>query len=196
MTARITYNGKNIDFPKSFFEKQIDSSRLVIQNKGVIQETLNVAATEMVRVSFRGLLNVDHADLKRQLQQWFQWAQEGKYWTFAADSTKTVLTTLNGGASAGATTMALTSTAGISADQLFVIRNLVRLDVVEVASVSSPNVTLSESLNVDFTTGSRFRTAEFWPGRLADAKHPIIEDPPRHYRVLLNFTEDVNSFQS
>lgn len=197
MTARITYNSKNIDLSNDAYRLQIDYPRAVLTNRSAsgLFETLNVKAECRVSVGFRNFLNSNATDatLKRNLQQWLMWAQAGLAWTFAWDSAEVVSTTLAGSEAAGQTAIGLTSTTGIDVGGLYVIRSLTHIEVVKIASVDSAvQVTLTETLNHDYSVGGRFRSERYWPARLASTKFPIIESPPLWYGLEFDFFEDVN----
>lgn len=197
MRSRITYNGKHFDFTVAPYRLQINPDRRVLRNISASgkQETLNVRSDLIVDIGFRNLQNRVAADatLKRYLLQWLMWAEAGMPWTLARDYTDMVLTTLTGNEAAGQTVIGLTSTTGIVADRQYVIRSEVQLEVVKVLSVdSSVQVTLTESLNHPYSTGDRFRTEQYWPGRLIENKNPISENPPLFYNFDLMFAEDVN----
>lgn len=198
MPNRISYNGKLIDFTQDCFRLQYDMPRVVMANRSAsgIVETLNVSAEVVHALGWRSFVNATAADatLKRNLQQWFSWAQRGGAWTFARDSGDMVLTTLSGAEAAGQTVIGLTSTSQIVAGRQYVIRSLVHAELVKVFTVDSGvQVTLVESLNHGFAAGDRFRSYEYMPARLISNANPIVEAPPLWFDVNLSFREDVNS---
>lgn len=200
MAQQITYNSKTITFPTNHLERiPSDPRRLALVGvpvDGVSVETLNVAMESRVLVSLMKFNDVEaaHQTLRRNLLQWYAWASMGKAWTFAYDSSDTVLTTLAAGANAGSSSVEVSSATGIVAGRQYVIRSATQLDIVRVASIDGTTLTLTESLNFDFADGDRFRTLRYWPARLADlSRNPIVERPPLMWDLQLEFIEDLNS---
>ncbi len=195
----IVWNGHTISFNWNFFTFQrLDNSRSALINRSAskITETLNVAADDGAALGFRNFVNSNSTDatLKRNMRQFFQWASQGNAWTFASDSSKTVLTTLASGAASGDTSLVLTSATGVVAGQQYVLRSKTQIQVVKINSIAgAPTVTIIEALDFAFASGSRFRDDQYWPARLADMTNPIVEQPPLHFDIALRFTEDVNS---
>lgn len=198
MASRISYNSKNIDLTKDAyrFDTEYPGSALTNRSASGNVETLNVKADVLVSLGFRNFLNSVAADatLKRNLRQWFEWARKGGTWTFAWDSGEVVNTTLTGAEAAGQTVIGLTSTTGIDAGGLYIIRSQTHMELVKVNTVDSAvQVTLAETLNHDYSTGDRFRSERYWPAQLVSNVNPIIERPPLWYDVEFDFFEDVNS---
>jgi hypothetical protein len=196
----IQYNSKTITFTQSIYRIQLDSPRQVIRNVSAtgFQETLNVRADVTVDLAFRWFKNsvATDATLKRNLQQWSVWAQEGRAWNFGLDSANVVNTVLTANAAAGASVLSLSSMSGVAVDGLYVLRNALSLELVKVTALNTPGagqVTLAETLNFSYFTGDRFRAEWFWPARLLSNDNPLIERPPLWYDVEMRFAEDVNS---
>jgi len=197
MTARISYNGKTIDITQIPYRLKPDypGAALVNRSASRLVETLNVASDVLIAIAWRNFRNSNAADatLKRQLQQWFEWARCGNAWSLARDAAETVNTIITT-ATAGSATVDMMSTAGVDAGALYVLRSLTHVELVKILSVdSSTRVTLVETLNFDFATGDRFRSEQFWPARLVSNQNPIVEHPPAWYDLELTFAEDVNS---
>jgi hypothetical protein len=201
MSARITYNSKNLDFtvtPYLFPAPPFDYPGVESRSISGKCERLGVGVDALVSVGFRNFLSSDATDsaLKRKLHQWWQWAKDGQSWTFAWDSGEVVNTLLNGGVAAGATVITLDSTTGIDASGLYVIRSANRAELVHIASVDSgTQVTLTDTLNFAYPDNSRFRSERYWPARLpAGAPFPIRNDDfGLRWSFELSFYEDVNS---
>lgn len=195
----ISYNSKTITFTQDVYRLQMDYPRQVIRNESAsgFVETLKVRADVVIDLAFRFFVNADSADaeLKRHLEQWSVWAQEGRPWTFARDSNHAVLSSLNGSHAAGVTVLSLTSMAGVAVNGLYVLRNWLGLELVKVTALNTPGagqVTIADSLNFSYFTGDRFRSQQYWPARLLTNQNPLIERPPLWYDVELRFAEDVN----
>jgi hypothetical protein len=107
----------------------------------------------------------------------WQWLQHGNTFRIVLDSSKNVSTTLNGIASAGATVIAVANASGITAGNIYAIVGGPYYQLVQVASVSSNNVTINDALDVSFPSGSVFRDWLLWDGILqdADARTPFQE---------------------
>lgn len=195
---RITYNSKNLDFLTDVYRLQFDNPRQVLANASVsrIYEVLNVSPDLLISFGLRWLVNSNASDatLKRKLYQWFEWASQGKPWTFARDSSKVTSTTLSAGASAGDLTLTVTSISGLSSGDQCIVRSATQMELIKInGAPSGSTVTLTETLNFDYASGSRFRHEQYWAGRLLDnRKHVIQERPPVHFDVELLFTEDMN----
>lgn len=197
MPNRITYNGKTIDFTQDGYRMQPEPPRSVTstQAAGGVVETLNIRANMLMEFFWRRFVNANSADatLKLNLDKWFQWAQAGYPWFFARSSADMVLTELSGGEAAGQTVIGLLDTTGIVAGRRYVIRSDINMEPVKVLSVdSSVQVTLTDTLNHGYGAGDRFRSEQYWPGRLVNARNPVREVPPLWYDVELAFIEDVN----
>lgn len=198
MGSRITFNGKNLDFPVDIYLFQVDYPRMRIPNMSPtkVAETLNVGPDVLINLAFRWLVNAtaSHATLKRNLYQWFEWASQGLPWTFARDSSKTALTTLSAGALAGDSTITVSSITGLSSGDQCILKSATQQELVKInGAPSGSTVTLTETLNFDFVSGSRFRHEQYWPALLLDStKHANQERAPLHFDVELLFTEDMN----
>lgn len=198
-SPRITYNSKNIDFGTGPYRLQYDYPGIALVNMSVsrIAEVLNVSPDVAISLAFRGFQNANttHATLKRNLYQFWEWARQGKAWTFARDSSKTANTTLLSGASAGDTTLTVSSITGLSSGDQCVLRSATQMEIIKInGAPSGSTVTLTESLNASFASGTRFRHEQYWPARLMDTrKHIVQEVPTLTFDVEMMFTEDMNS---
>lgn len=192
---RLAYNSRWIDFPYQIWRIQDDPIHATLRNQSAskVEELLNVSVDQVVDLAWRWFTNANDATLKRNLRQWFEWAQQGGAWYIALDNGQTVLTTLSAAASAGATTVTVTSAMGIIVGKLYVIRSATKYQLVKVSAISSTTITLTEALDFDVASGDRFRSEQYWQGRLVNNTNPIVEMPPLHYDFNLTFREDVQS---
>lgn len=193
---RIIYNSRNLDFPFDCYNLQPDFPRSVAANLSVseVAEYLNAGPGGIYSYQFRLLENANstHATLKRKLENWLEWAQQGKPWYFARDNSKTGLTTLSAGAAAGDTALTVTGISGFASGDDCILRSATQQAKGKInGAPSGSTVTLTESLDFDFTASCRFRHREYIPGRLLDYKI-IIERAPLHFDVSLIFNEDMN----
>ncbi len=196
-TAVLTYNGKTLTFPLAPYRLDTPDYPLQSNTSRTLSgesEDILFRADAAISIGFQRFVNAtsDHATLKRNLQQWLQWAQSGQAWTFARDSAKTANTTISSAAAAGASTVIVTSATGLSNGDQCILRSKDTIELVKISNISSTTITLTETLNFGYAAGSRFRAELFWPGRLLDKKNPIIEQPIRHWGFELTFAEDVN----
>lgn len=194
----ISYNSKTITFTQDVYRMQLDYPRQVIRNESAsgFVETLKVRADVTADLAFRYFVNASAADaaLKRNLQQWSVWAQEGRAWNFGRSASDTVATVLTTSAAAGATVLALSSMTGVAVNGLYVLRNALTLELVKVTALNTPGagqVTIADTLNFSYFLGDRFRSEQYWPARLITNQNPLIERPPLWYDVELRFAEDV-----
>jgi|SRR6185295_6920993 len=189
---RITYNGVNIDFLNDIDELDPQYPDQNPKNTAVSGVGEALIARNDVIVHFGQSMEIDE-DLKRKLRNWHEWAKKGRPWTIARDRDEVVLVQLAVPADEGDATIELTDTSGVVVGKQYVIRTETLLQVVKVASVSVPIVTLEEPLDYDFPGGSRFRSEMFWPGRLIPNTNPIVSGRVL-YGISLDFKEDMNDF--
>lgn len=193
----IALSPSNQSASQSNWRQQIDPKQITVANNAVsgIEERLNVRLDLMVSMGFRYFLTTTDATIKRNVQQWFSYAQEGNAWYFALDSSKTVLTTLANSASAGASSVVVTSATGITAGQQYVVRGSTRMELIKVDAsyVGGTTIPLVETLNNDWFAGDRFRSEFYWPARLIREDNVIVEREPIWFDVNLDFIEDVQS---
>lgn len=205
--AQITYNGRTINFPWGHYTLQDDPLHNALVNRSAsgIVETLNVNVENLINVAWRLFENANTTDatFKRNMEQFFQWAQKGNAWKLALDSSDTVLTTLANDAAAGAGSIVLTSATGVVAGRQYVIRNTTDWQVIKVNSIAgAPTITLVETLDFAFLAGDRFRSRQYWPGRFDKTRsasansvfkvNAVTEMPPIHFDINLQFIEDMN----
>lgn len=193
---------RTINFPEGPFSIQRETPRFRMGKQAASNNMAmwNLAPDGQPRVQFRLFDNIKQATLKRNLYQWFEWAQLGNIWYFSMDSTLQTITTLQNGVNAGLSSVNLVSATGISIGGTYTIRSKANQMLVNVTNIVGNTVTLAEPLDYTFPAGSRFRDWQYWPGALildgnysADSKHPIIEQPPLHFAVTLQFREYVNN---
>lgn len=196
MTARITYNGKNIDFvkPNAIY---IDPFVPRIVNATLRGDTETVFLPRVdVHVQVNFTKNKDAA-LRAQIHAWWQWAQQGNPFRFVLDTTKTVKTTITGQEAAGQTVLTVASPTGIMNGQQYVLIGGPNYQLVTVSGISGSDITISSSLDFTFAAGSVFRDQYLWDGIIRDAEqHTPIRDlfdpePPGTWEFNLDFFEDV-----
>lgn len=172
----------------------LDPDQVVVSNTAIsgIEERLNVRLDLPVSFSFRYFVTPTEATLKRNLQQWLALAKEGGEWFFALDSAEKVLTTLSDSSLAGDSSVEVTSATGIVIGNQYLIRSSTRGELVKVAGVSGTTITLTETLNNDWFTGDRFRSEQYWPGRLVKPRNVLVEREPLWFDLNLEFIEDAS----
>lgn len=129
--------------------------------------------------------NSTNLDLRRQVHNWWQWAQQGNTFRLVFDSTKTVKTTLSGAEALGQTLLSVTSTSGFVVGQYYVIRSGANYQLIKVSSIDGIGLTItaSEALDFNFPSGAVVRDQYLWDG--------VIRDPslPTPIRDLFNPAE-------
>lgn len=195
---RIIMPDRNVDIPEEVHRIEIRYPDARIYNVAVsgASEVLTLRSEVVAEVEWQMMQfpNAADYDLHRQLQAWWRHALQGGVWSFARDRNKIVHTTLSVAAVAGASSVVVTSATGIVAGQQYLIRNDVRSQLVEVASIASaPTITLTENLLFAFDAGAIFRDEYYLFGEVIDAEEaPIQKVMPDHYNVLLRFRESRN----
>lgn len=193
----IALSPSNQNVSRTNWRQQIDMKQITVANRAVsgIEERLNVRLDLMVSMGWRGFLTSADATIKRNLQQWQSYAQEGGAWYFALDSSDKVLTTLSASASAGASSVVVTDATGIVANRQYILRGSTRPELIKVGSgyVSGTTIPLTETLINDWFSGDRFRSEFYWPARLIRPDNILKEREPIWFDVDLEFIEDVQS---
>jgi hypothetical protein len=195
MTARITWNGNNIDF--------------ILDDDGTIQNTMkkdNVneamsGAVETVTLFKRGQINCggffSEDDYIYLWLAWWQWASSGKTFSFASDSSNTASTTLDGAAASGQKVIPLTSTSGLAVgDNCFVkaADNLYEAEGIKIASISAGvSVTAESNLLNSYASGDTFKHYGYWPSVRTTIKNFTprrtgIEESDSDYYYRYNFS--------
>lgn len=194
--SRIIYNNKAVDFPAGPQTLDIynGTPKSTVRARSGVSETLFVPRHDCnVEAEF---LHHRDLDLEMALRCWWAWAEQGLPWFFALDAAKTVLTTLSATATAGDSTLTLTSTTGLTANERYLVRYAGNYQIVKVTAINSNIVTLSGSIDFNFPAGSLFRTEYFWAGTLLEEYG--VDDPieiipaPEGFHFTLKFTEDLN----
>lgn len=181
MSSRIVYNSKTITFPRGGQDFHVDylGPRLINESPADIAEILNVGPSVLISAAFRDFQNSEstHATFKRNIYQWFEWARKGGTFTFAKDSTKVSSTTLSAGASSGGSSLTVASTSGIVAGDQIILRSDTDIELAKVSSIPvSGTISLTETLNVAFASGSVVRHEFYWSARLQEyRKHCIVD---------------------
>lgn len=205
-TPQITYNSRTLSFPEKIYDIQIDypGSAIVATSVTNIVQVLNVAPDVFVKLAARLFENSNstHATFKRNIYQWFEWARQGFAWQLAMDPSKTANTTISSGALTGASSVVVADATGLVVGDNCVLKSSTQQEVVNIASISSTTIGLTETLLYDYASGVRFRHEKYWPARLGEynnasqlvmiRKHPVQEKPPLHFDTEFVFMEDMN----
>lgn len=191
--SRIIYNSKIIEFPRLPREMFVDATvpRSVNRTLTGNVETLREPRMDVrVSVDFGTL---ESATLLIDLENWWQWAQQGRVWTFAYDSTRAVNTTLANAEAAGQTVLTLTTATGTTIGRSYVVQDGPNHQVVTVDNIAGSDVTISKALDFDFSSGSKWRERYWWSGVIRDANAPlpfrILHITPIQYDVAFEFFE-------
>jgi hypothetical protein len=196
---RLTYNSKTIDFTALPYRLNVSPTVPRTVNRSItgVSEIIALPRVDIdVTMSFR---IIDSILLRYQFDNWWQWAQRGSAWTFAADSAKVVDTTTTANAAAGATSVAVTSATGITIGQTYKLMTGPYYQLVTVTNVVSLTITVN-SLDTAFVSGAVFRDQYYFRGLIPDASPtPInIVDadmgqpwPPTRFELELAFRESL-----
>lgn len=200
---RFTYNGKTIDLDSDVGGLQPDVIVNALRGAAASgARKVDTVNSEIVMALSVGGFPIDSAALstaaveilRRKLENFVSWAQSGRPWTFARNSSKAVNTTLSAVVLAGTKIVTLTSTAGLAAGDTCVIRTKTRAEVVAIDTVDSGvQVTLVEDLDFSYPSTARFRHKEYWPGRLVSSRNAVQNESNTNWRFDMTFVEDVNS---
>jgi hypothetical protein len=191
---RIIMPDRNVDIPEEVHRIEVVYPDQRIYNVAISgkSETLTMHSAAFATVEWQWMSFANAADyaLHRKLQQWWQHAKAGGQWSFARDRDKVVHTTLASNASAGASSIVVTSATGIVVGQQYVLRGQYT-QLVEVSSIASaPTIALTEPLLFEFDTLAVFRDEYYLFGEVLDATAPPIQkELPDHYHVTLQFRE-------
>ena len=190
MAIRITYNSINIDL-------EIDEESLIInhiqkrnQNRSASGkiETINIYGIQ--EMSFAAIFS---EAVYQTLWGWWSWARQGKTWSFAFDTAAKANTTLDGGAAAGQKNVPLTTTTGLTAADVCLIRAVDNDDEFEAVVIGSvdPGVKIVAVSNLIFTYAASdiFRHWDYWPSVISlDEEFKPLRDNDI-YRKTFKFIE-------
>lgn len=193
---QIVYNGKTINFPWGpyAFNPEYPHRRMQNFSATEIGEVINVTPSVLISMAFRNFENTAYPDLRRAIEQLWEWASCGQAWRFAMDSSLVSLTTLNGAASAAASSVVVTSNTGLTIGDAVIIRDSNHMQRTKISNIAGTTITLADTLDFAYVSGARFRHERYWPARLLDTKkHFIREMPPLMYDLEFAFMEDMNS---
>lgn len=163
---RIIYNGNNLD---------VDADSHELLERSIQQRNINRAPNGVEVINNYGYTEIDlyigfDLDIFRDVYTfWWSWARLGKVFAIAMDSTKTVSTTLDASASAGSTTIPLTSTTGLSVGDECIIESDdgSKREAIKIASISSGvSVEADANLIFSFASGDTFRHHEYYPSMI------------------------------
>ena len=175
--SKILYNGKTITLTRPPFQVHIDPylQRTVnVTLTGVVETIRRPRVDVMVRVGFRPSTSQRE---RVQVDNVWQYIQQGGSFRVIIDSDKTVSTTLSAQAAAGVLTFAVSNPSGITQGQTYALVGGPNYQAVIVDSVAGSNVTVRDALDFTFPSGSVFRDWLLWDGVIADpqARTPIID---------------------
>lgn len=163
---RIVFDGNNLNFPEQLtrFRPEPRVSRA--------QHTSDAGKTESLFRFRRDEIEVELASFtddvfRNELVAFWAFASRGELFSFAFDRDDTVDTTIaTSPVAKGATVIEVASTTGILDDTNYRLRSAaggLNEEIVEVLSVSSPNVTLKVGTKFAYAVGDVFRSRFFYP---------------------------------
>jgi len=196
MTARITYDSKNIDLNITFdgvgptFKQDRKQNRSA---SGKI-ETINLYGIQELK--FEALFNIS---VYRDLVAWWSWARQGKTFSLALDSSKIGNTTLDGSApESNGVTIPVVDASAFSANDICLIKAVDtddEFEIIELDSVGSGTVDAKASLKFTYTVGDIFRHFNYWPSlKILDKnfmpkKTGGLDISNKYYRHTFRFVE-------
>ena len=195
---RITYNSKNIDLPKlpreSSFQVLPQLVRTVNTGMSGITDTITFPRVDVQVICQWRLTD---GDVRWELENFWNWAQQGLAWTFAIDSAKTVSTVLTGAEAAGQGDVDVDSVTGITVGQRYVMKDGPNYQVVKVDSEADPTIGIEETVENNMSAASIFRDQFFWAGELRgvrgspfrDRFHVVGSRTTSMYEFTLDFFE-------
>jgi len=164
MTARITWNGNNIDFI-------LDDAGIIINTnkKDNVNESMGGTIETIIlykrdEISCGGYFSED--DYIYNWLAWWRWASSGNSFSFAKDSSYTAATTLDGSANSGQKVVPLTSTSGLSVgDQCYIaaVDNLYESEGIKIASISAGvSITAESNLLNSYAASDTLNHYGYW----------------------------------
>lgn len=186
----IHYNGKTVEPGKLWSNLTIQPRQArTIQTSlsGRVETTRLPRMDNFVRVEWRMLESVT---IRRQLHNFWQWAQRGEPWALALDADKTVDTRLAVEATKGDAYFYVDDPAGITAGQIYRVMDGSHYQAVTIDTIAGDRVAITETLDCDFGAGAIVRDQFFFLGSLRDDRSPApIEEHPAD--VMQNFPTSI-----
>lgn len=178
--SQITYNGKTITFagPPTAQGPRAPSDWLI---DPFLPRTINATLTGIVETIYHPRIDVRvsttwaqiiDAALRVQLDNFWQWIQQGNSFRFVLDTAHAVKTTISNQEAVGSTSIQVASASGITAPRQYVIVGGPNYQVVNVTNVSGTDITISPGLDFVFAAGSTFRDRYLWDAKLRNADSP------------------------
>lgn len=193
MAHRITFNSNNIDLligPEGLDPVFLEKNYQERAASGKI-ETLNI-------YNFGGIFTFDcyfQEAVYRQLVAFHAWAEKGKSFSFAFDSSLVGNTTLDAAAASGQKVIPLTATAAFSVGDIGFIRtaNLQDYELVDIDVVNAgASVEATDNLYYTYASGDTFRHWKYWPDLVLPAGERF--NPPKegnYYHHTFRFIENL-----
>jgi hypothetical protein len=189
---RISYSNKIIYLPKMPYDYRIEplTPKTVVTTLTGAIEALRLPRIDIrVKAVFRPSLDLA---LMYQLENWWQWAQQGNVFEIVFDATKTKQTVTTAVAVAGTSALELSDVTDITVGSYYALRGGPNYQIVCVASVAGYTVNLTGSLNFNFPTGATFRDIYCWNAVIRDERPTTPITPVLDYAAGTQFP---NSFQ-
>lgn len=189
------FNSITLDFPSTNLSAYQPNPRVVagIHASGgsVIESVINEIFTEVVI----GLSDFDDAAFFRALRAWWSWAQQGKQYAFAIDSTDKVDKLLDATAASGQKVIPITSpTSGIVTGNFYLLRSADRTkeEIIEVDTIETDiSATAIANLIFSYSNGDTFRSIDYFPKvKSLDQTFPVRENAVQTYTLNHRFRED------
>lgn len=185
---RIIYDSppNNLDFPEQLTRFRPEPRVNRVQHTSDAGKTENLFRFRRDEIRAE-LANFTDDAFRNELVAFWAFASRGEVFSFAFDRDDTVDTTIaTSPVSKGATTFAVASTTGILADTNYRMRSAaggLNEEIIEVQSVSPPNVTIKVGTKFAYAIGDIFRSRFYYPSLV------LPEDVRRFFRRLNISTE-------
>lgn len=202
MTARMTYDSKNIDLNITFAGVGPSFKQDRKQNRSASGkiETINMYGIQ--ELGFEALFSTA---IYYDLVAWWSWARQGKVFSLVLDSSKIGNTTLDGSApESDGVTILLVDASAFSANDICLIKTIDSDDEFEIVELDSVNddssagsdtVDAKASLKFTYTTGDIFKHLDYWPSLKALDKDFMpkktggLDTSNKYYRHTFKFIE-------
>lgn len=152
-------------------------------NQEVIRADSGKAVTDvfekyhLVTISLNG---IEDRNIVRDLENWYQHAANGGYYSFTIDNTKEYANYTASGIDTGDTYVQMASTSGMAADDWVVVQSQDNFtyEYAQLSTVGSSGVTLTQGAQNDYALSGVVRWEEYHP-RLEslDEKSPVLRRP-------------------
>lgn len=189
---RLSFNSKNIDLTRHPLELDVFPmrSKLASFSASGLPETKNISAGYSVHILIQAFSKLSATDqaIKTAIFELMEWAEHNQAWVFNADRDITVNTTLDAAVAAGVSSIPVVSASGVVSGSRYAIESPVHVATVDAANTGTDPITIAQTLNYGFASGSRFRGFHYLP--LIGSVRIIEQRYALHWDLEINGTVD------